>query len=130
MRIYISAAREQKELAAEYARVLRVHKHEIADGWFDDDLPPNDSYTLPSDQNRIAIRQQNAILNCDLLLYLSPPLNSGRGCHIELGIAYGSNTQVAVVHDECLSNFERLAHECYPTFDHFISALESGRFDE
>lgn len=129
MKIYISAAREEKHKAAELAAELHRAGHTIADKWYELDLPPTDEGEEWLTAARIARRQIDAIEDSDLLVYFSPPIGMGRGCHIELGFAMGLGIETHIIGKRPLrSNFEECATR-YDDAQEFLTEL-SGRVFE
>lgn len=112
MKIYISAAREEKERATELASMFEQIGCTIVDHWFDAELPPTDENEPGASQWEIAARQCEAIQSCNLFVYLSPPIGIGRGCHIEYGYALGvlpSDAVLVMNASAVRSNFETRA---------------------
>lgn len=88
MKFYIASSIHNKEEVKELFRVVDSFGHEIIGDWTNDGPVSHDSNYFNEKQKR-AIRDLDAIINCDVFVILSEP-TEGKAKYSELGIALTS----------------------------------------
>jgi len=90
MKFYVAAYIRQKKQVKEIFRALRKFGHEITVDW------TKGSVTTITDRDKdpkrirgIAVRDMKGVLNCDVFIILSTPVD-GRAKYVELGVAISS----------------------------------------
>src|ERR1035437_6827837 len=88
MKFYIASSILNKEGIKELHEVVKQYKHEIVGDWTNDEPVLRDDNYFSEKQKR-AIRDLDAVVNCDVFVILSEP-TEGKAKYSELGIALAS----------------------------------------
>ena len=112
MKIYLAARWESRISMQSFATALRQEGHEIVSFWHEGES--NQPLSVPDTPEKCieeAIKNFNAITNCDVLILYTMSGNGSQGAQVEFGYALGLRKR-AIIFGKPINIFNYLAVVC------------------